>query len=83
MFNKTVQRLPKASCQLYSERMRDVFKTAVEMDDYKYLAAKARERRKVEGGVKVELAELKRLPPGNRRVEEEIEKVVREWRQWE
>ena len=44
MFNKTLQILPKASCQMYSKRMRDVFQKAVDGGDYKLLASKARER---------------------------------------
>jgi hypothetical protein len=60
MFHKSLQRLPKASCQLYSPKMRGIFRTAVDVDDYKLLASKARERKTVETAYKSNLESLKR-----------------------
>jgi hypothetical protein len=83
MFKETPQRLPRASCQLYSARMRGIFRTAVDGDDYKLLASKARERRTVEARWKSDSAEIKRLlasNPGNRRLEGELAVVTDEWK---
>lgn len=71
--------------------MRDVFRTAVERDDYAFLVAKVRERRRVESGYKGEIGELERELAvnggrgngGNRRLEEEIERLDAEWKLWE
>ena len=52
MFNRAVARAYRegkgSSCQLYSTRMRQIFRTAVDENDYDYLARKAKERRGVE-----------------------------------
>ncbi|PQE12124.1 hypothetical protein CJF31_00000288 [Rutstroemia sp. NJR-2017a BVV2] len=87
MFNKTPQRISKASCQLYSERMRAIFQKAVNTDDYKLLAVKARERKAKEREWKVHVAATKRqsresmIPnPGLAR---EIQRLDDEWRRWE
>lgn len=83
MFKETPQRLPRASCQLYSARMRGIFRLAVEGDDYKLLAGKARERRSLEERYKKESAELKMLIAnggGSRRLEDELEVVVDDWK---
>ena len=77
MFNKNLQRIPRASCQLYSKKMRGIFRTAVDGDDYKLLASKARERKAVELAYKATLN-------GNRRVDPvEVKRIEEEWRKWE
>jgi hypothetical protein len=87
MFNKALQRLPKASCQLYSPRMRALFRAAVDADDFKLLAAKARERKTVEMAYKANMENLKRqaslgmLDPQLANME--MRRVEDEWRKWE
>lgn len=79
MFNKAMQRKESASCQLYSERMREIFEKAVDGNDYKLLAAKARERRAKEVQCKKEIAEWKGVKGG----EKEVRKIEAEWTKWE
>jgi len=79
MFNKAMQRKEAASCQLYSERMRGIFEKAVDGNDYKFLAAKARERRAKEGQRKKDVAEWKGVKGG----EKEIKRIEGEWAKWE
>lgn len=83
MFKESSQRIPKASCQLYSARMRQVFKNAVDGDDYKLLASKVRERRALENKYKDETADLKKLlasNTGSRRLEAQLERIVDDWK---
>ena len=51
-FNRTVQPVYGegigSSCQLYSRRMRKAFQRAVEVNDFKYLTRKSKERREAE-----------------------------------
>lgn len=82
MFNKTLQRVSKASCQLYSPKMRGIFRLAVDSDDYKLLAAKARERKTLELAYKANLAEL-RKSKGGPIIENEMKRIGEEWRKWE
>lgn len=86
-FNKTPQRLEKASCQLYSPRMRAIFQKACDSNDYMLLASKARERKGVELAWKVNVAATKRqsresMVP-NPLVGREIQRLNDEWRKWE
>ncbi|RDW89176.1 hypothetical protein BP6252_01208 [Coleophoma cylindrospora] len=84
MFAKSQSRIPKASCQLYSERMRSKFQEAVETDDYKFLAATARERKGIEMNYKSSMNELKRRKDYDPLyVARESERVQGEWRRWE
>lgn len=88
MFTKSSQRIPRASCQLYSARMRDVFQKAVEADDYRYLASKARERKTVEVAYKANVADLKRRMVGilggtDVAVARQLSNIEEEWRKWE
>ena len=63
----------KLSIQL----QRGIFRTAVDGDDYKLLASKARERKAVELAYKATLN-------GNRRVDPvEVKRIEEEWRKWE
>jgi hypothetical protein len=83
MFHKSMQRISKASCQLYSPKMRGIFRTAVDGDDYKLLASKARERKAVEMAYKANLK-----AGGNPRASSEfgtmdVKRVEEEWRKWE
>lgn len=83
MFNKDTKRIPKASCQLYSPRMRGIFRTAVDAGDYKLLAGKARERRTVEGAWRVNVGELRHREKAGGEVGREIRRCEEEWRRWE
>lgn len=87
MFNKTPQRIQKASCQLYSRRMRTIFQKACNSDDYMLLATKARERRNAELAWKVNVAATKRQSResmiANPLIEREIQRLNDEWRKWE
>jgi hypothetical protein len=84
------------SCQLYSRRMRKVFRTAIKEDDIKYLGRKAKERRDAELRLQERYREVlrkaRRLEEKNgggseddeRRLEREMEKISREWKDmWE
>ncbi|KAL2067635.1 hypothetical protein VTL71DRAFT_15731 [Oculimacula yallundae] len=86
MFNKSLQRLPKASCQLYSPKMRGIFRLAVDSGDYKMLASKARERKSIESAYKANLNELrwqKGIGNGNGISEREVIRLEDEWKKWE
>ncbi|KAI9646573.1 hypothetical protein NHQ30_004568 [Ciborinia camelliae] len=87
MFSKTPQRMHKASCQLYSERMRAVFQKACNSDDYMLLATKSRERKNAELAWKVNVAATKRqsresMVP-NPLIGRDIQRLDDEWRKWE
>ncbi|KAE9374000.1 hypothetical protein N431DRAFT_371352 [Stipitochalara longipes BDJ] len=82
MFKQTLQRIPKASCQLYSTKMRGIFRLAVDTDDYKLLAAHARERKTLELAYKANVAEL-RKSKGGPIIEAEMRRIAEEWKKWE
>ncbi|KAI9049651.1 hypothetical protein LZ554_006676 [Drepanopeziza brunnea f. sp. 'monogermtubi'] len=82
MFNKTLQRLPKASCQLYSAKMRGIFRLAVDSGDYQMLASKARERKSLERAWKGDM-EIMRRGVGGAGVERELRRLEEEWRRCE
>lgn len=82
MFKQTLQRIPKASCQLYSTKMRGIFRLAVDSDDYKLLAAKARERKTLELAYKANVAEL-RKSKGGPIIEKEMRRIAEDWKKWE
>lgn len=85
MFSKKLPTLPVASCQLYSARMRGIFRTAVDGNDYKFLAQKARERRAAEAKYKMDVEGLRRLPGkgSGQAVVAEIKRLEEEWRRKE
>ncbi|KAL6854224.1 hypothetical protein J3F83DRAFT_755163 [Trichoderma novae-zelandiae] len=76
-------KLPIATCQLYSPRMRDVFKRACRNKDPEYLGAKVRERLKVEKDIHARFLELVRDKRKSARTDEQIDKLSREWKRWE
>jgi len=99
-FNRTVQPAYGegigTSCQLYSRRMRRVFRTAVRENDIKYLGRKAKERRDAELRLQERYREVlkkaRRLEErggggsedDERRLERDLEKISREWKDmWE
>jgi hypothetical protein len=63
-FNRTAQPVRGegrggVSCQLYSRRMREVFQYAVQKNDMKYLARKAKDRKDVEEDFQQQCSELR------------------------
>jgi hypothetical protein len=80
MFSRTPLRVPSASCQLYSPRMREIFERAVATNDYKLLATKARERRAKELHLKGELAQWKKK---GRSGERQVREIEEEWKEVE
>ncbi|KAH6978624.1 hypothetical protein EDB82DRAFT_232202 [Fusarium venenatum] len=77
------QKLPLATCQLYSNRMRDIFKKACRWNDPKYLEAKVLERLDVEAMIHDKLARLERSSEDENWVEEQVDKYIQEWKRWE
>lgn len=64
-FNRTKQAVRNegrggVSCQLYSRRMRDAFRYAVDTNDMKYLARKAKDRKEVEEDFQQRCKDLQR-----------------------
>lgn len=98
-FNRTLQPVYTegvgSSCQLYSPYMRKVFQRAVDENDMKYLVRKAKERREAElylqDKFKAVMSKAKRLSlegavteDDERRLNRDLEKISREWKeQWE
>lgn len=84
MFAKDKKRVPKASCQLYSPKMRGIFRLAVDSNDYMMLATKARERKNIEIAYKNSLIDMNRgfgfRTEGSER---DMRRVEDEWRKWE
>ncbi|KND93931.1 hypothetical protein TOPH_01820 [Tolypocladium ophioglossoides CBS 100239] len=77
------QRLPSGTCQLYSPRMREIFQKACRRRDPGYLKEKALERRNIEADIFDKLLKLDRAQRSDAWTEEQVEKLVREWRRWE
>jgi len=99
-FNRTVQpaygETFGSSCQLYSPRMRSVFRRAVRDNDAAYLARKARERRDAELRLQDKYREVMRkakrlsmeggggVQDEERRLDREIRRITEEWQtRWE
>ncbi|KUJ06837.1 uncharacterized protein LY89DRAFT_743474 [Mollisia scopiformis] len=76
LFNKTMQRLPNASCQLSSRRMRRVFRDAVDAGDFELLASTARERASLQTKYRSILRADTIL------TERETTKLKEEWMKW-
>ncbi|XXG99930.1 hypothetical protein Hte_006271 [Hypoxylon texense] len=75
--------LEVASCQLYSPRMRQVFAEAVHQGDVRYLGSKLREREDKEREYYSRIVGLNREILGSAWVDIEVDRALREWRQWE
>ncbi|KAM0335691.1 hypothetical protein ACHAQA_000741 [Verticillium albo-atrum] len=82
-FYQRPHRLPMATCQLYSDRMREVYKKACRRGDIKYLESKVLERQKIEAGIHAELARLDKRRGQDERTEKEMEKLIDTWKKWE
>ncbi|KAI1079366.1 hypothetical protein F5B20DRAFT_175258 [Whalleya microplaca] len=75
--------LPVAACQLYSNNMRQVFARAVRRGDLDYLEQRFRERWAKEQEFYDRVAGLDKEVLGAAWVEAEVERLRREWRQYE
>lgn len=74
-FFKRRQERGMATCQLYSDRLRDIFRKACRRDDLGYLEDRVKERLDIEASIKAKLAEH----PD----EEETRELLKEWQKWE
>lgn len=83
-----------ASCQLYSPRMRKIFKTAIRTGDLGYLARKAKERKDIELELQARFAKLQRLKDDHQRngtkgskssagLQAEFRKISEDWQRWQ
>jgi hypothetical protein len=77
------QRLPVATCQLYSTRMREIFKKACRTNNPKYLEEKVRERRRIEEDIHAKIVALDERGQNDEETEAEVGKLIQEWRKWE
>ncbi|KAI1466407.1 uncharacterized protein F4812DRAFT_451883 [Daldinia caldariorum] len=82
-FHKNPQLLPLAACQLYSDRMRNIFQWAVRHNDLRYLEAKVRERLTKEQEYHATIVGLDPRRFGKEWVDAELEQATREWQRWE
>lgn len=82
-FYMKAQRLPTATCQLYSTRMREIFKRSCRRNDPKYLEEKVVQRRRIEKDIYEKLVKLDRANVSTSWKEEQVEKLVEEWKRWE
>ncbi|KAL9602498.1 MAG: hypothetical protein Q9219_001792 [cf. Caloplaca sp. 3 TL-2023] len=85
-FSRNPQVVEKAhhggvSCQLYSAKMRKIFRKACAEDDFELLSRTARKRYRVERELQARLVEAQRLPRAQR--EEEMEDIVDVWQEWD
>ncbi|KAM4056140.1 protein related to ser/arg-related nuclear matrix protein [Hirsutella rhossiliensis] len=77
------QRLPVATCQLYSPRMREIFHKACRRRDREYLEARVLERREIEADIFEKLLKLDKAQRNDARSEKQVERLVEEWKRWE
>ncbi|EFY85559.1 hypothetical protein J3458_013312 [Metarhizium acridum] len=82
-FYMKAQRLPSATCQLYSTRMRDIFRRSCRRNDPNYLQEKVVQRRRIEKDIYERLVKLDRANVKASWKEEQVEKLVEEWKRWE
>lgn len=82
-FYMKAQRLPTATCQLYSGRMREIFKRSCRKNDPKYLEEKVVQRRRIEKDIYEKLVKLDRANVSSTWKEEQVETLVEEWKRWE
>lgn len=90
-FSRTPQLMPRerrssstgtgTSCQLYSPRMRKVFKKAVQTSDFGYLTRRVQERKEVEQELQDRVASIRRT--GASASQTEMQRLAEEWRKYE
>ncbi len=76
-FFKHRQPKPVAACQLYSERMRRVFREACKFDDFAFLTSCVRNRLKTLAEVKARYNELQREDQEDPRVQDDLAALAR------
>lgn len=74
-FYRKPQPRPEAACQLYSDRMRDIFRKACQRDDLHLLEDMVRERLDIEASIQAKLLQ--------RPSEAEVRELRKEWERWE
>ncbi|TWU73829.1 hypothetical protein ED733_005088 [Metarhizium rileyi] len=82
-FYMKAQRLPMATCQLYSTRMRDIFDRSCRRNDPEYLEEKVVQRRRIEENIYEKLVQLDRADVSTSWRDDRVEKLVEEWKRWE
>lgn len=82
-FFMKAQRLPVATCQLYSKRMRDIFVKACRRSDPKYLETRVLERQKIESDIHSKLSMIYRYGDRDERSKREVDRLMDEWKRWE
>lgn len=82
-FYKLRQLRPVAACQLYSDRMRKVFREACEYNDFDFLASCALERRSILAAVKARFNELQREDQEAPAVQEELGALAKRFKEVE
>ena len=84
-FNRTLQVLPPSpmgtSCQLYSPRMREVFRSCCQENDWVGLRAGVLQRVRVERDLQGRLAQVRMY--GGEGAAEEVRRLVADWKRWE
>ena len=84
-FNRTLQVLPPSptgtSCQLYSPRMREVFRNCCHENDWVGLRTAVLQRVRVEKDLQGRLAQVRLY--GGEGAAEEVRKLVADWKRWE
>ncbi|KAK4155448.1 hypothetical protein C8A00DRAFT_13503 [Chaetomidium leptoderma] len=79
-FYKSKQLMPLAACQLYSARMRRVFREACKYDDFEFLASCVLHRLQVLAEVKERYKELQREDPGDPDVQDVLADLAKQFR---
>ncbi|KAK0636349.1 hypothetical protein B0T17DRAFT_480953 [Bombardia bombarda] len=74
---KSRQPTPVATCQLYSDRMRDVFSRACQRDDFDFLQSKLNEKLRAEFEIRTRRADLELQDPDDPRVQREFASLTR------
>ncbi|KAL9611928.1 MAG: hypothetical protein Q9167_003451 [Letrouitia subvulpina] len=69
------------SCQLYSTRMREMFREACETQGYEYLRKMALKRHKIERDLQNRIVEAQRYSRAQR--EKAMAEIVEQWQEWE
>ncbi|KAG5949023.1 hypothetical protein E4U53_006066 [Claviceps sorghi] len=77
------QRLPSATCQLYSPRMREVFRRSCRGKDPDYLEEKVIQRRRKEKEIYDQLVKIDYVNASDAWKKAQVGKLVDEWKRWE
>ena len=87
LFNRTLQVLPPSamgtSCQLYSQRMRDVLLSCCHRNDWAGLRQSVLQRVRIERDLQRRLAKVRMYGGQGEEAVQEVRGLVEEWRRWE